>query len=221
MKLISVFGQLMAGKDTLADELALALNQNTSTFSERGTFTNAVKDTYWERGAFANSVKDTFCSAFGVDREFIEKWKRIPEPPAGMLMPVRQALQFIGDGYRQIVPDIWIQIALRDEAKNLIISDGRYINEAKHVKNKGGITALVYRDGFLNNDPNPSESQLRPLLEYAKDYLSDGRIELNNLKNAPEGMEYFDVFVRNDTDRSSFLKKSKSILLPIIKEKYF
>ena len=206
MKLISVFGQLMAGKDTLADELVLDLNQNDSTI--------------WERGAFANAVKDTFCSAFGVDREFIEKWKRINEAPAGMLMPVRQALQFIGDGYRQIVPEIWIQIALRDETKNLIISDGRYINEAKHVKSKGGTTVLVYRDGFLNNDPNPSESQLRPLLEYAKDYLSDGKIEFNNLRNAPEGMEYFDVFIRNDTDRLTFLKKSKSILLPIIKQKY-
>lgn len=206
MKLISIFGQLMAGKDTLADDLVLSLNKS--------------NDVLWERSAFANAVKDAFCSAFGVDREFIEKWKRINEPPVGMLMPVRQALQFIGDGYRQIVSDIWIQIALRDESKNLIISDGRYINEAKHVKSKGGITVLVYRDGFLNNDPNPSESQLRPLLEYAKEYLSDGKINQRNLKNAPEGLEYFDVFVRNDTDRFGFINKAKGIILPMVKEIY-
>lgn len=202
MKLIAAYGQLANGKDVLCDDLAVALNEKTGQ--------------HWERGAFANAVKDTFCRAFDVDREFIEKWKRIDTPPPGFLVSVRKGLQNIGDGFRQIVPDIWIQIALRDAiGKNVIISDGRYINEAISVKKNNGINVLVYRDGFLNNDPNPSESQLKPLVMYARDYLSDGVIDTKNLVNAPEGMEYFDVFIRNESDRDSFLKKARSILVPL------
>jgi hypothetical protein len=204
MKLIAVYGQLANGKDILCDDLAVELNQKSG---EK-----------WERGAFANAVKNTFCSAFDVDRDFIEKWKRIDSPPPGFLLPIRKGLQNIGDGFRQIVPDIWIKIALREAINNnMIISDGRYINEAKSVKENGGINVLIYRDGFLNDDPNPSEAQLRPLILYAQDYLSDGVININNLRNYPEGMQYFDVFIRNETDKNTFLKKSRSILVPLVK----
>jgi hypothetical protein len=204
MKLIAVYGQLANGKDVLCDDLAVELNQKSG---EK-----------WERGAFANAVKNTFCSAFDVDRDFIEKWKRIDSPPPGFLLPIRKGLQNIGDGFRQIVPDIWIKIALREaRSNNMIISDGRYINEAKSVKENGGINVLIYRDGFLNDDPNPSEAQLRPLIIYARDYLSDGTININNLRNCPEGMQYFDVFIRNETDKNTFLKKSRSILVPLLK----
>lgn len=202
MKLIAVYGQLANGKDALCDDLALALNEKS--------------ENKWERGAFANAVKDTFCRSFDVDREFIEKWKRIDEPPPGFLLPIRKGLQNIGDGFRQIVPDIWIKIALREARnKNTIISDGRYINEAKSVRENKGINVLIYRDGFLNNDPNPSEAQLKPLIIYAKDHLTDGVINKNNLMGAPAGIEYFDVFIRNESDKLTFLKKSRSILVPI------
>lgn len=202
MKVIAAYGQCANGKDTMCDDLLPLLNDKTNCS--------------WERGAFANAVKDTFSRSFNVDREFIEKWKRINEAPDGFLVPIRQALQKIGDGFRQIVPDIWIQIALRAE-KNLIISDGRYINESKAVREKNGINILVYRNGFLNNDPNPSEAQLRPLLEYAEKHLPDGPIDLTGLNQYPDGLSYFDVFIKNDSDRDSFLKKSRTLLLPLIK----
>ena len=108
MKLIAVYGQLANGKDILCDDLAVELNQKSG---EK-----------WERGAFANAVKNTFCSAFDVDRDFIEKWKRIDSPPPGFLLPIRKGLQNIGDGFRQIVPDIWIKIALREAINNNMIS---------------------------------------------------------------------------------------------------
>ena len=167
----------------------------------------------WTRGAFADAVKDTFCRAFNVDRAFIEKWKRINTPPPGFAISVRQGLQKIGEGFRQNVPDIWIEIALRDKSDNLIISDGRYINEAKAVCEKKGINVLIYRDGFLNNDSNLSEAELRPLLEYANDFLSDGEINFNNIKNFPAGLEYFHFFIRNDSDKESFLKAQKTAFL--------
>jgi len=205
MKVIAAYGQCANGKDTMCDYIMPFLQESTN-------------DT-WERGAFANAVKDTFCRAFNVDRDFLEKWKRIDQAPDGFLIPIRQGLQKIGDGFRQIVPDIWIQIALRGE-KNLVISDGRYINEAIAVKNKKGINILVYREGFLNDDPNPSEAQLKPLVEFANSNLSDGAIKLESFQNYPDGLQHFDIFIRNDSDKQSFLNKSKSILLEYAKN-YF
>lgn len=200
MKIIAAFGQLMAGKDTLCDYLAQNLNQHSSA-------TNL-----WERNAFANAVKDVFCQSFGVDRNFIEKWKRIPEPPPGMLMPVRQGLQMIGDGFRQIKPDIWIDIALRKTQKQ-ILSDGRYINEAKAVKAQNGMNILIYRDGYLNDDPNPSESQIRPVIEYCSKNLKSGIINHSSHNDAPEELQYFDVYLQNCGNVDEFLEKSYGIVV--------
>jgi len=207
MKYIAVTGQLAMGKDVFCDYLCDELNQN-----------SAEK---WSRNAFANAVKDTFCNAFDVDREFIEKWKRVPEAPPGFLLPIRQCLQFIGDGYRKIRDEIWIEIALRDTGKNLIISDGRYINEAKAIKKKNGLMFLIYRPGFLNDDPNPSESQIRPMLEWAHKHMVDGPVNYQELLmkygvNIPSELKYYDYFFLNDGDISHLQKKVKENVVPFV-----
>jgi len=201
MKIIAAFGQLMAGKDTLCDYLAENINNVNSTTSGK-----------WERNAFANAVKDVFCQFFNVDRAFIEKWKRIPEAPPGMLMPVRQSLQFIGDGFRQIKPNIWIDIALRKNNKQ-ILSDGRYINEAKAVREKNGLNILIYREGYINDDPNPSEAQIRPVVEYCKNNIKSGIINHKAIENAPEELQYFDVYLENSGNVTEFLDRSYAIVV--------
>lgn len=210
MKIIAVTGQLAMGKDVFCDYLADQLNQISNE---------------WQRNAFANAVKDTFCNAFNVDREFIEKWKRIPEAPPGFLMPIRQCLQFIGDGYRKIRDEIWIEIALRDTGKNLIISDGRYINEAKAVKNKKGLMFLIYRPGFLNDDPNPSESQIREMLEWSGKYLPEGKIDLTSLAMrygiyVPYDLQYYDYFIKNDGTVDDLHQKIRDHVVPFVKESF-
>lgn len=206
MKIIGVTGQLMAGKDVFCDYLAEQLNQF---------------EIKWTRSAFANAVKDTFCKAFSVDRDFIEKWKRVPEPPTGFLMPIRQCLQFIGDGYRKIRDEIWIEIALSDNGKNLIISDGRYFNEAKQIKQKNGIMILLFRPNFLNDDPNPSESQIRPVLCWARDHLKEGAINHTDLlmrygMSIPSDLQYFDYFFVNDGTIEDLQKKIRDQVVPYI-----
>lgn len=206
MKVIAVAGQLGFGKDVLADYLVEQLNEQGSN---------------WIRSAFANAVKQVYQDTFGVDRDFIERWKRNPEPPPGMLKNVRQSLQFIGDGFRQIKADIWIEVALRDESKALIISDSRYINEARHVAAKGGINIVLYRPGFLNDDPNPSESQIRPIVEFCDKYFPDGPLyNIDRYPDAPEGIEFYDLFIRNDGTIEEFYGKVDEIVLPYVMRKY-
>ena len=206
MKIVGFASQLAMGKDTAADYLAEELNR--------------VKTTgVWERGAFANAVKDTFCRAFNVDRNFLEKWKRIDDAPPNMLMNIRKALQFVGDGFRQIVPDIWIDIALRDSTKQLVISDCRYINEAKHIRQREGINVVMYRPEFFNNDTNPSEAQIRPIIEWCLKTQKEGEI-IHNVPNAPEGSQYYDFFLINDKDIVDLHYKIRERLIPYIERSY-
>jgi hypothetical protein len=114
---IAAFGQAAFGKDVLSNYLKEKLN-------------NGI---LWERASFADAVKRVFEESFGYDREFIEKWKRIPEPPEGLELPVRQSLQLIGDGFRKVKNSVWIDKVL-NKMQNVIITDGRYLNEAKAIK---------------------------------------------------------------------------------------
>ena len=205
MKIVAFAGQLASGKDVASDYLADKLNENMICGS-------------WKRSAFASAVKKVYMDAFGVDKEFIEKWKRKSEIPDGMLMNVRKSLQFIGDGFRQIKGSIWIEIALRNENQQLILSDARYINEAKAIRAKGGINIILYRDGYLNDDPNPSESQIKPLVQFCLSNFKDGPIKVD--ANSPFGLEYYDFFLRNDGSIHDMFKKIDEILIPYIKSRY-
>jgi hypothetical protein len=204
--IIGAAAQLNSGKDVLCDYLFKRLNANNSLS--------------WKRSAFANAVKDVYQRSFGVDRDFIEAWKRDSNPPPGMLMNVRKGLQFIGDGFRQIKSDIWIDIVFRDsEKENIIISDCRYINEAKAIKNKGGMTVLMHRVGFLNDDPNPSESQIKPIVQFCLNNLKDGPIpNLGSLasSNPPEGIEFYDFFLNNDGTLEDLYSKIDNLLVPFV-----
>jgi hypothetical protein len=209
MKMVCFSSQLGMGKDVASDYICPKLNER-------------AKSGIWQRGAFANAVKEVYCSAFDVDRDFIEKWKRNPEPPPGMLMNIRKSLQFIGDGFRQIKGDIWIEIALRENGKQLVLSDSRYINEAKHAKIKGGINVVLYRPGFLNDDPNPSESQIKPIIEWCVRTQKEGPIVFteDNLENAPVGIEHYEYYLINDGSIENLYSKLDRLLIPYVERKY-
>lgn len=223
MEVIGVAAQLANGKDVLCDYLVGKLNDRLLGNGNWNFLPQNQREIQpWKRGAFANAVKEVYETSFGVNREFTEAWKRNPEPPPGMLMNVRKSLQFIGDGFRQIKSDIWIDIALRDENKKLIISDSRYINEAKAVKAKGGLMIILYRPGFLNDDPNPSESQLRPLVEWCINNLDEGPIRNRKFmpKDMPEILSYYDYFLVNDGSIDDLYNKIDNKLIPFIEAYY-
>lgn len=208
MKVIAVAAQLGNGKDVFSDYLAERLNAQRKT-----DFYPAM----WVRSAFANAVKKVYMDSFGVDMDFIEKWKRVDEPPPGKIKNVRKSLQFIGDGFRQIQDDIWIEIALRDERHPLILSDSRYINEAKAVKAKGGLMVVLWRPGWENDDPNPSEAQILPIVQACVNTQQEGPIDAMLCPECPD-LQFYDFFLKNDGSLEDLYQKIDDIVIPYVNE---
>lgn len=201
MYVVGVAGQAQNGKDTIADRMFEKM------VDPRGA---------WKRDAFAYALKDIFYNTFGVDAAFVEKWKTNPEVPPGFDMPVRKALQFIGDGFRTIKSTVWVDQPFKDRSARSIISDVRYVNEFTRIKNEGGMNILVGRPDRLNDDPNGSEAQIRPYVKWCLDHFKDHdekvihlyKMDWPSIRNfslrnegyemPPDGIELFDLFVMND-----------------------
>jgi len=201
MKIIGLAGQMRSGKDVTSDYLIKSLSKNGEV---------------WMKTAFAKDLKEIYMNTFGVDSSFIEKWKTCSYPPPGHLMTVRQALQFIGDGFRNIKTSVWIDLTFSNIKDNTIISDVRYINELLKIKQEGGINILVWRPGKENDDPNASESQMRGLVDYFAKYRTEGRVNINN-KTIILGENLIDFFLINDKDLLSLRKKIEDLVVPDIK----
>lgn len=178
MKLFCVAGQMRSGKNVTGDYLSSKLDIKTA--------------------SFAKPVKEIFCKTFGVDMDFVEKWKVTDETPPGFKKPVRQALQFIGDGFRQINPDVWVDYAFKNNNLNSCYTDGRYINELYRVKKEKGLNILLYRPSHVNNDTNESEAQIKRLVDWFVRFSSGVDVRSTPKINAPEGCELVDFFIVNE-----------------------
>lgn len=192
--IIGFVGQLQNGKTTAANYIAKKCN--------------------FKKVSFAANVKKIFKETFDVDDGFIEKWKVINEPPPNFNKPVRKSLQFIGDGFRQIQDNIWIDLALRNcsTEEDYVIDDVRYFNECKAIKEHGGIIVLLIRPHFINDDPNPSESQIGSIV---KEYVYEDKLA-GPIKNS----EYIDYLLYNDGIISD-LEGQLDDLIPFIERKKY
>jgi hypothetical protein len=140
--LIGIAGQIASGKDTIADYLV----------TEKG----------FRRMSFAEPLKDAVSAIFGWDRELLEgntvesrEWRdQVDEWWATRLnirhLTPRWVLQQWGTevGRRAFHDDIWIasiENKLRSITDNIVISDCRFPNEIKAIKQAGGKTIRVSR----------------------------------------------------------------------------
>jgi len=179
--IIGICGLIGSGKDTIADYL-----QNIHQF---------------RRESFAHALKDAVAQIFGWDRELLEgrtkesrhwreqidTWwaKRLNMPH---LTP-RHVLQVWGTevARRSFHDDIWIaalENKLRKTKDDVVISDCRFPNEIKSIKNAGGIVIRVVRgpepdwyDAALsaNRGPNGNTTWAtsKRILEQAKVHASE------------------------------------------------
>jgi len=199
--IVGLFGQAACGKDTVAGILTPKLWQYVD-----------YEKPLVRKVAFAYNVKKIFCDYFDVDMDFIEQWKRNPEPPPGFLMNVRQALQMIGDGFRKVKSSVWIDKVI-DKVANVVITDGRYLNEANTIKQKGGINVLINRPSHRNNDQNDSEKIMGEVSDYFATEETDGIVSDPNYP-------MFDYCLKNDNNIQSLENKVVNSLIPFIIQKF-
>jgi hypothetical protein len=140
--IIGVCGFIGSGKDTVADYL--------TNFHE------------FRRESFANSLKDAVAHVFGWDRTMLEgrtkqarEWREQVDPwwAERLKMPnltPRLMLQLWGTEVcrKAFHDDIWIaslENKLRTSTDNIVISDCRFPNEIKSIRDAGGIIVWVKR----------------------------------------------------------------------------
>jgi hypothetical protein len=179
--IIGICGLIGSGKDTIADYL-----QNIHQF---------------RRESFAHALKDAVAQVFGWDRELLEgrtkesrHWREQVDPwwAARLKMPQltpRYVLQVWGTevARKSFHDDIWIaalENKLRKTTDDVVISDCRFPNEIKSIKNAGGIVIRVVRgpepDWYeaalsVNRGPNGNItwSTSKRILEQAKVHASE------------------------------------------------
>ena len=139
--IIGICGFIGSGKDTIADYLV-----NTHEF---------------RRESFANTLKDAVSSVFGWDRTMLEgrtkearEWREQQDEwwtqRLGMPITPRYILQQWGTEVcrRGFHDDIWIaslENKLRTSKDHVVISDCRFPNVIKAIKNAGGMVVRVKR----------------------------------------------------------------------------
>ena len=155
--IIGICGFIGSGKDTVADYL--------------------VNNHSFRRESFANTLKDAVAAVFGWDRTMLEgrtkqarEWREQVDPwwAERLHMPnltPRLALQLWGTEVcrRGFHDDIWIaslENKLRNSKDDVVISDCRFPNEIKSIKDAGGIVLRVKR----GDDP--------AWLDHAKNFMS-------------------------------------------------
>lgn len=191
---LCVAGQMRSGKNEVGDHICASLG--------------------FKGASFATPVKDIFCRAFGKDLDFVETWKVKKEPPPGFQKPVRQSLQFIGDGFRSIHSEVWVNYAFDNNPPRSCFTDGRYINELAKVRSAGGMNILLWRPDHENHDTNESEAQIKRVVDWFVSMGTPSGIIKDVPHDAPKGCEFVDFFIINDGDLPSLRKKIDDIVIP-------
>ena len=139
--------------------------------------------------SFADKLKDITCVLSGCTREQLEDYdfketQLVPDylrPYCGSAEKptFRAFLQHFGSEIMRGVNDnIWIDCTLSNCGKDAIISDCRFPNEAKAVKERGGIVIKVVRPDVKASDSHQSETLID---EIDADYTLFNDTTLENL----------------------------------------
>lgn len=141
--IIGIFGQKENGKTTVA-KMILELAHRDAI--DTNSYILPII-----RG-FANPIKETLSRLTGLSLQELEEHKNSKTPLPGWNVTVRQAMQMLGKWGRDVKNDLLIEAALQPyrgilgpQTDELIIDDGRYVEELKTIKSKGGFTILIVK----------------------------------------------------------------------------
>jgi hypothetical protein len=202
--IVGIAGFIGSGKDTIADYLI--------------TFKG------FKRMSYAGPLKDAVAAIFNWDRELLEgtthysrEWRDTVDAWWAERLNIpnltpRFVLQQWGTevGRRAFHDDIWIasiENKLRTIKDNIVISDCRFPNELRSIKNAGGITIRV------NRGPNPewydAALQYNRGNKHAKSILEEYSIHASEYSSV--GLNY-DYYVDNSGTVDELHRKIDSII---------
>lgn len=175
--IIGVNGYSGSGKDTVGIIIQYLNCTNVGTVP----IEEAIKDyeyhewwledqSEWEIKKYAGKLKDIASHLTGIDIEKFEdqEFKKTNMGPEwsdrGLPITVRTFLQILGtDALRNNLHyNVWVNALFADytSESNWIITDVRFPNEAKAIKDRGGIIIRVDRPGISAVNDHPSETSL-------------------------------------------------------------
>lgn len=159
-------------------------------FSGKSTVARLLHNaTGYQVVSFADKLKDITCVLSGCTRENLEDYdfketRLVPDylrPYCGDAKEptFRMFLQHFGSEVMRGVNDnIWIDCTLSNCGRDAIISDCRFPNEAKAIKERGGIVIKVVRPDVKAEDSHQSETRID---EIVPDYTIYNDTTLDNL----------------------------------------
>jgi hypothetical protein len=147
--IIGIAGHFGSGKDAFGEELARALNE--------------IKPGSAQIFKFADPLKEMAKKYFNWDGTKSEGTKY--DGDGGQFIGGRKLLQGIGMMFREEVDgNFWVRKLLGSISKAdclyAVITDTRFINEARLVRESAGLMIRVVRTGY-EGDNDPSEAQMR------------------------------------------------------------
>ncbi len=77
---------------------------------------------------------------------------------------------------------------------------------------------LLWRENFENDDPNPSESQIKPLVDWFVWTGREGIVKDFPITNLHPLAQYIDIFIRSEGTIGQLYTKADEIILPFIQE---
>jgi hypothetical protein len=202
--IIGICGFIGSGKDTVADYLV--------NFHE------------FRRESFASTLKDAVASVFGWDRVMLEgrtkearEWREQVDPwwAERLSMPTltpRWVLQYWGTEVcrKSFHDDIWIaslENKLRNSKDHVVISDCRFPNEIKSIKDSGGSIIWVTR-GLL---PEWYDLAIDANKGHNVAFQELKRLKIHASETAWVGTE-FDHVIENDGTIDDLYKQIQSVI---------
>tara|TARA_B100001741_G_scaffold94680_1_gene77700 strand:+ start:2885 stop:3451 length:567 start_codon:yes stop_codon:yes gene_type:complete len=172
----------------------------------------------WEKWSFAKELKNVVVDFFSVSIEDIEEYKTREDIHPNVQLKMRSLLQLIGETFRNVSEDVWINAAMRNipKNKNIIFTDVRHANEMDAILSKQGHLILLGRSKYLNQDPHPSESGLQEAIVWFLENTSEDLVFVENVESVPSEFRKFLCFIRNDSSMSE-LQKNVDIVLSKLK----
>lgn len=177
MAIIGLSGYGGSGKDTFGHLIQYHIAKNTKDISVIDVISNYMDNQWWleeqsgwEIKKFAGKLKQIASLLTGIpiekfeDQEFKNTYLGDEWRVHGLPMRVREFLQYLGTNALRncLHTNTWMNALFADytESNNWIITDVRFPNEAKAIKDRGGIIIRIDRPGVKPVNFHPSETAL-------------------------------------------------------------